>query len=101
MRLKNEIGCGNMGNKSFGGIMRLSAAKLKQNFYQVLDGILSNGRPVEIERKGHILKIVPGKPTGKLENLEPHDTIVGNPEGIINIGWSKEWQEEINLQCTS
>lgn len=77
--------------------MRLSATKLKQNLFQVLDAVLSNGRPVEIERKGHILKIVPDEPTSKLKNLEPHDTIVGDPENIVSIDWSKEWQEEINL----
>jgi len=70
--------------------MRLSATKLKQNLFQVLDAVLSNGRPVEIERKGHILKIVPDVPTSKLKNLEPHDTIVGDPENIVSIDWSKE-----------
>lgn len=70
--------------------MRLSAARLKQNLFQVLDAVLSNGRPVEIERNGHILKIIPEEPTHKLKNLEPHDTIVGDPESIISIDWSKE-----------
>ncbi len=65
--------------------MRLSAAKLKQNLYQILDSVLNDRIPVEIERNGHILKIVPGEPTSKLMNLEPHDTIVGDPESIINI----------------
>jgi len=77
--------------------MRLSATKLKQNLFQVLDAVLSNGRPVEIVRKGHVLKIVPDEPTSKLENLEAHDTIVGDPESLVSIDWSKEWQGEINL----
>ena len=77
--------------------MKLSAAKLRQNLYQVLDEVLEKGTPVEVERKGKILKIVPGKPNGKLMNLEPHDTIVGNPESIVNIDWSKEWEEVDNL----
>jgi prevent-host-death family protein len=71
--------------------MKLSASKLRQNLYQVLDEVLEKGTPVEIERKGKILKIVPGKSDSKLMNLEPHDTIIGDPESIINIDWSKEF----------
>ncbi len=77
--------------------MKLSASKLRQNLYQVLDEVLEKGTPVEIERKGKILKIVPGKSDSKLMNLEPHDTIIGDPESIINIDWSKEWTEVENL----
>jgi len=77
--------------------MKLSASKLRQNLYQVLDEVLEKGTPVEIERKGKILKIVPGKSDSKLINLEPHDTIIGDPESIINIDWSKEWTEIKNL----
>ncbi|MCK4765174.1 MAG: type II toxin-antitoxin system Phd/YefM family antitoxin [Candidatus Aminicenantes bacterium] len=77
--------------------MRLSATKLRQNLYNILDEVIEKGLPVEIERKGKILKIIAEKPRSKLMNLEPHDTIVGNPEDIISIDWSKEWQEEENL----
>ena len=77
--------------------MKLSASKLRQNLYQVLDDVLENGTPVEIERKGKILKIVPKKSGSKLTNLEPHDTIIGDPERIVNIDWSKEWMEVKNL----
>lgn len=77
--------------------MKLSASKLRQSLYQVLDEVLEKGTPVEIERKGRILKIVPGKSDSKLMNLEPHDTIIGAPESIINIDWSKEWTEVKNL----
>ena len=80
--------------------MRVTATKFKQNLDQILDSILSNGKPVEIEKKGQIIKLVPIKTKGKkskLMNLEPHDTIVGDPESIIHIDWSKEWQEQVNL----
>jgi hypothetical protein len=77
--------------------MRLSATKLRQNLYSILDEVLEKGIPIEIERKGEILKIVPEKPGSKLENLEPHDTIIGEPESIVSINWSKDWKEEKNL----
>lgn len=77
--------------------MRLSTEKLKADLGHVLDEVMETGIPIEIERKGHILKIVP-EPTGnKLDNLEPHDAIVGDPESIIYIDWSKEWNGEVAL----
>jgi len=77
--------------------MRLSTEKLKEDLGHVLDEILETGIPVEIERNGHILKIAPGQVANKLDNLEPHDAIVGDPEGIVNIDWSKEWKWEAAL----
>jgi prevent-host-death family protein len=73
--------------------MRLTATEFRQNLYHILDEVLEKGIPIEIERKGEILKIVPEKPVGKLEKLELHQTIVGDPESIVNIDWSGYWKE--------
>jgi len=73
--------------------MRLTATKFRQNLYHILDEVLEKGIPIEIERKGEILKIVPEKPVSKLEKLEPHQTIVGDPESIVNIYWPGYWKE--------
>ena len=35
--------------------MRLTASKLRESIYEILDEILETGTPVEIERKGRIL----------------------------------------------
>jgi len=77
--------------------MVYSATRLRQNLYTILDQVLETGIPVEIERKGLKLRIVPEKPVSKLERLEPHDTIIGNPEDIITINWEKYWQGEPEL----
>jgi len=77
--------------------MRVTATKLRQNIYRILDKILQNGIPVEIERKGKILKIIPEKPVRKLDNLKSHQTIVGDPEDLVNGDWSSLWQEEDNI----
>ncbi len=71
--------------------MRLSTARLKENLGHILDEVLETGIPVEIERKGHILKIVTDHTGKKLDNLKPHDAIIGDPESIAYIDWSKEW----------
>ncbi|HLP59589.1 MAG TPA: hypothetical protein VK186_12195 [Candidatus Deferrimicrobium sp.] len=77
--------------------MRLSTEKLKEDLVDVLDEVLETGVPVEIERRGHILKIVAECAANKLDNLVPHDAIVGDPESIVYIDWSKEWHWEDSL----
>jgi prevent-host-death family protein len=77
--------------------MKVTATKLRQNLYNLLDEVLKTGRPIEIERKGKVLKIITEKPKSKLSNLEFHDVIIGKPEDIINIDWMKEWDSGENL----
>ncbi len=73
--------------------MRFSATKLRANLYRVLDTILKTGVPVEIERKGKVLKIVPVEPEDKLKNLAPHpDYLLDPPESIVHMDWSRYWQ---------
>jgi hypothetical protein len=84
-------------SNNFGGKMRLSAEKLNEDLGHILDEVLETGIPVEIERKGHIFKIVADRTGNKLNNLEPHDAIIGDPESILYIDWSKEWKWEDTL----
>ena len=44
---------------------------LRKNIYAVLDEVLETGNPVEIERKGRRLRIVPDKGISRLDRLEP------------------------------
>jgi hypothetical protein len=73
--------------------MPLTASELRQNVYRLLDEVLRTGIPLEIERGGRRLRIVPTEAPSKLSRLEPHpDTIVGDPEEIVDYDWSGEWQ---------
>ena len=74
--------------------MVYSATKLRQNLYNILDGVIESGIPVEIERKGHKLKIMPENPVSKLELLEEHDVINGDPESLVSIDWSDTWNSD-------
>jgi len=38
--------------------MKVTASKLRENVYRILDQILQTGTPVEIKRKGRTLKIM-------------------------------------------
>lgn len=72
---------------------RYSVSKLRANLYRVLDEILATGTPVEIERRGQILKIVLEARPGKLACLESHPGYIkGDPEEIVHLDWSDEWR---------
>ena len=77
--------------------MIYSATKLRQNLYNILDGIIDNGVPVVIERKGVILRIIPEEQVKKWERLDPHDVINGNPEDIVSMDWSRTWNNGEDL----
>ena len=73
--------------------MSMTASELRQNIYRMLDEVLETGVPVEIERRGQLLRIVPEEVPSKLARLTPHPgTIVGDPEDLVHMDWSSEWQ---------
>jgi hypothetical protein len=75
--------------------MALTASRLRENIYRILDQVLDTGIPVEIVRAGRRLRIVrvEEEPARKLQNLEPHpDALVGDPEELVHLDWSGEWQ---------
>ena len=74
--------------------MRVTASKLRENVYRILDEAIATGVPVEVIRKGKVLKIVPDKPVSKLDRLKKRKNVfVGDVEDIIGMDWSKEWTE--------
>jgi prevent-host-death family protein len=75
------------------GMDNVTASKLRENIYTILDQALDTGIPVEIVRNGRILRIVPDEPPSKLARLQPREIIVGDPEDLVNMDWSGEWSE--------
>ena len=73
--------------------MPISSTRLRQNLYNILDQVIETGVPIEIERKGQTLKIVPERITPKWERLEPHDSVRGDSDELVNVDWSEEWQD--------
>ncbi|MEB3883111.1 type II toxin-antitoxin system Phd/YefM family antitoxin [Lyngbya sp. CCY1209] len=68
--------------------------ELKGNLDNLLEEILKTGIPLEIDRGGKRLRIVPVEKSDKLQNLvyRPH-VIVGDPDDLIDINW----EQEVNL----
>jgi hypothetical protein len=73
--------------------MRVTASKLRENVYKILDEAIETGVPVEIVRKGVVLRIVLEKPRSKLDGLKKRSGFVGDPDDIIGMDWSSEWTE--------
>jgi antitoxin (DNA-binding transcriptional repressor) of toxin-antitoxin stability system len=76
--------------------MRITVSRLRENIYRLLDQVLETGEPLEVERNGRLLRIVPVDPAvrpGLLERLFPRpDWITGDPEDLVHIDWSSEWR---------
>ena len=75
---------------------QISLTTLRQQLFKVVDRIIKTGVPVEINRRGHKLRIVPVAKTSKLARLTPHKAIVGNPDDLVELKAGK-WRKGRNL----
>ena len=73
--------------------MKVTASKLRENIYTILDHALETGVPVEVIRKGKILRIVPEVKPDKLSRLKKRKCIIGDPDDIVHMDWLSEWTE--------
>jgi antitoxin (DNA-binding transcriptional repressor) of toxin-antitoxin stability system len=74
--------------------MNINATQLRRNLYRMLDHVLDSGEPVIIERRGRILKIVPEERSTIWDRLEPHDTVVGDSEELVDLSWQQSWNPD-------
>ncbi len=70
---------------------------LRSNIYQIIDSVLKTGVPVEIERHGKKLKLVPVedmKKRGSVFDVLPkrRHVTTGNDNDFAHIDWSGEWK---------
>lgn len=73
--------------------MILTASKLRDDIYRVLDHVLATGEPVEIERNGRRLRIVADEPPSRMSRLVRRDDVVtGDSDDLVQLDWSGEWQ---------
>jgi len=71
---------------------RLTASHLRQNIYRILDEVIETGQPVEIERKGRVVRIeTKGEDKSIFEILTPHPgAIAGDADDLVHIDWLEE-----------
>ena len=69
----------------------ITPTELRQNIYKLLDEVLNSGIPIEINKGGKKLRIVPADKTKKLQNLVSRPNVIkGNPDDLVGISWEKE-----------
>jgi hypothetical protein len=73
--------------------MKITASRLRENIYTILDQALDTGVPVEVIRKGRVLRIVPDQRLSKLARLKKRPCVVGGLDSIVHMDWTKEWSE--------
>lgn len=75
--------------------MPITASKLRNDIYNLLDQVLATGQPLEVELKGRQLLILPADKVGKLARLVPHDCLAGDPDDLVHLDWSSEWRDAL------
>jgi prevent-host-death family protein len=79
--------------------MAITASKLRENVYRILDEVAETGVPVEIVRKGVTLRIVADVKRSKLANLKKRKDWLGSEEELTKSFWLesdeyKAWLEK-------
>jgi len=70
-----------------------SVSRLRADIYRLLDRVLETGVPLELERKGRRLRIVPVHGGSRLDNLKPRaEYLNADPESLVHMDWSDEWR---------
>jgi hypothetical protein len=73
--------------------MPITASQLRADVYRTLDRAIAAGEVIEIERNGHIVRLVPPRVHSWLDQLPRREgVVVGNPEDLVHIDWTGEWR---------
>lgn len=67
-----------------------SPTEHRENIHEILDQVLETGKPVEMEWRGRMLRIIPIEPMDKFQRLTPRpDVIRGDPDALIHVEWNE------------
>ncbi|MEC4816530.1 MAG: type II toxin-antitoxin system Phd/YefM family antitoxin [Scytonema sp. PMC 1069.18] len=76
---------------------KVTLTELSNDIERILDDVLETGIPIEINKNGKLLKIVPVEKKDKLKNLTfKPDVIQGNPDDLVKI----TWEQEVNIDLS-
>ena len=82
--------------------MAITATKLRRDLYRVIDDVIKNGMPVEVELRGRKVRIVPAERRDKLANLVKRPgVIVSDPGRLAEVKtfdetkWRKKWDKRL------
>jgi len=70
----------------------MTASKLRQDIYRLLDQVLETGEPVIVERNGRRLRIIADEAPSRLGTLVRRpDVVIGDSADLVELDWSDEW----------
>lgn len=73
--------------------MAKSASEVRANIYKLLDEVVETGVPLEIERKGKILRVMPPEDSSRLAKLARRDDFMKcAASDFVHMDWSEEWK---------
>ena len=73
----------------------MKTTELRKNIFSILDKVLDEGKPVEIERRNRTLMIIADNPPSRIERLKRKKrkkSFIGNSDDIMTIDWAAEWK---------
>jgi hypothetical protein len=71
----------------------MKATHLRKNLFRTLEKAARTGKPVKIESKGRIFKLIALEQPDKFANLQKHsDVFSGDLDSLIKIDWMKGWR---------
>ena len=70
----------------------IKPSKFRENIYNLLDRVIATGTPLEIKRKGSVLRVVLDKNASKLSNLKKRNVMSADPGYYVHLDWSKLWR---------
>jgi hypothetical protein len=74
----------------------VTPTELRGNIYKLLDEILETGIPLEVDKGGRKLRIMPVLEGNKLQNLPTRPgVIVGDPDDLVDLSWKDEVQLDL------
>jgi len=75
--------------------MRVTPSQLRANIYRLIDQVVETGQPLEILRRGQVLRLVPPQGTPWIDRLPLREGVIaGDPEELVHVDWSGEWSPE-------
>ncbi|MCX7115113.1 MAG: hypothetical protein NTW08_04325 [Gammaproteobacteria bacterium] len=75
----------------------LSLTELRNDLYNKIDTLIETGVPIELKRKGHLIKIITTTKASKLARLPKRaDFVIESPEDIIHHDWLKDWHDHLS-----
>ena len=75
--------------------MRVSATQLRADIYNLIDQVLATGEPLEIERGGKVLRLVPPRVGTWVDRLPRREgKVTGDPDDLAALDWSAAWSPD-------